>query len=141
MTMKLFAAVALAVLIAVPAYAADVSTEIKEQNEKFDQAYAKHDFNALANMYEENAIVYPQASEIVKGREGIKKLWQSYEKDMTQVDYQTIEVLDAGDYAIQVGKYDATWQGKPDTGRYMTIWHKNKDGWRIARDIWYSNGS
>jgi opacity protein-like surface antigen len=34
MTMKLFAAVALAVLIAVPAYAADVSTEIKEQNEK-----------------------------------------------------------------------------------------------------------
>src|SRR5437762_3187752 len=100
MTMKLFAAVAMVMLIAVPAYAADVSAEIKKQNEKFDQAYAKHDFNALANMYEEDAIVYPQATDVVKGREGIKKLWQSYEKDMTQVDYQTIEVLDAGKYAI-----------------------------------------
>jgi ketosteroid isomerase-like protein len=66
-------------------------------------------------------------------------LWQSYEKDMTAVDYQTIEVIDAGDYAIQFGKYDATYQGKPDQGRYVTVWKKENGTWKIVRDTWYSN--
>ena len=125
-------------VIASPVHA-DVKTEIVEQNTAFDKAYASHDFNALGKMYMEDAVVYPQGSDIIKGRAGIQKLWQSYEKDMTAVHYETIEVIDAGHYAIQFGKYDATFQGKPDQGRYMTVWKKDKGTWKIIRDSWYSN--
>jgi ketosteroid isomerase-like protein len=125
-------------VIASPVHA-DVKTEIVEQNTAFDKAYASHDFNALGKMYMEDAVVYPQGSDIIKGREGIQKLWQSYEKDMTAVHYETIEVIDAGHYAIQFGKYGATFQGKPDQGRYMTVWKKDKGTWKIIRDSWYSN--
>jgi Ketosteroid isomerase homolog len=137
--MKVIYACLLAMLIASPVYGQDVKSEIDKQNEAFDKAYASHDFKTLGQFYEEDAVVYPQGSDIIKGREGIQKLWESYEKDMTAVDYQTIEVIDAGDYAIQFGKYDATYQGKPDQGRYMTVWKKDGDTWRIVRDSWYSS--
>jgi uncharacterized protein (TIGR02246 family) len=129
----------LAVLFVSPAYAGDVRSEINQQNEAFDQAYASHDFKKLGEFYAEDAVVYPQGGDVLKGREAIQNLWQSYEKDMTAVDYQTVEVIDAGDYAIQFGKYDATYQGKPDQGRYMTVWKRDGDGWIIVRDSWYSN--
>src|SRR5262245_25548320 len=137
--MKLICASLLATLIAWPVYAQDVKSQIDMQNEAFDKAYAAHDFKTLAEFYEEDAVVYPQGADIIKGRDGIRKLWESYEKDMTAVDYQTIEVLDAGNFAIQFGKYDSTYQGKPDRGRYMTVWKKDGDTWRIVRDSWYSN--
>jgi uncharacterized protein (TIGR02246 family) len=137
--MKTILAVLLAMVVASPAYAGDVKAEINQQNEAFDQAYASHDFKKLGEFYAEDAVVYPQGSDVLKGREAIQNLWQSYGKDMTAVDYQTVEVIDAGDYAIQFGKYDATYQGKPDQGRYMTVWKRDGDGWIIVRDSWYSN--
>jgi uncharacterized protein (TIGR02246 family) len=137
--MKIIYAILLALLIASPVYAQDVKSEIVQQNEAFEKAYLSHDFKALGDLYTEDAVVYPQGSDVVTGREAIQKLWESYEKDMTAVDYETIEVIDAGDYAIQVGKYTATYQGKPDQGRYMTVWKKDNGIWKIVRDIWYSN--
>ena len=138
-TMNTIPAALLAIVIASPVYAADVKSEIEQQNEAFDQAYASHDFKKLGEFYAEDAVVYPQGSEVLKGRADIQKLWESYEKDMTAVDYQTVEVIDAGEYAIQFGKYDATYQGKPDQGRYITVWKRAGDGWTIVRDSWYSN--
>ena len=126
-------------LLGSPVYA-DVKSEIVEQNTAFEKAYASHDFQGLGNMYMEDAVVYFQGSDVIKGREGIRKVWKSYEKDMTAAHYETLEVIDAGDYAIQFGKYDAMFQGKPDQGRYMTVWKKDNSGtWKIVRDSWYSN--
>ena len=137
--MKFQSAVLIAFMLVTPASAQDVKSEIIAQNTAFDQAYAKHDFKALGDMYAEDAVVYPQGSDIIKGREAIRQLWQSYEKDMTAVHYETIEVIDAGEYAVQFGKYDSTYQGKPDQGRYVTVWKKDSGGWKIIRDTWYSN--
>jgi uncharacterized protein (TIGR02246 family) len=139
--MKTILAVLLAMVVSSPVCAGDVKSEIDQQNEAFEQAYTSHDFKKLGEFYTEDAVVYFQGSDVLKGREDIQKVWESYEKDMTAVDYQTVEVIDAGDYAIQFGKYDATCQGKPDQGRYMTVWKKDGDSWKIVRDSWYSNGS
>jgi ketosteroid isomerase-like protein len=140
-TMNLIYAIFVLLLIASPVHARDVKSEIVPLNDAFDKAYASHDFNALGEFYAQDAVVYPQGSDIIKGRKGIQDLWKSYEKDMTAVHYETIEVLDAGDYAIQFGKYDATYQGKPDHGRYMTIWKNDNGAWKIIRDSWYSNST
>jgi len=139
--MRVIFASFLAMLFAFPVHAQDVKSEIDKQTVAFNQAYTSHDFKTLSEFYYEDAVVYPQGSEIIKGREGIRKVWESYEKDMTAVHYETVEVIDAGDYAVQFGKYDATIQGKPDHGRYMTVWKKDGGTWKVVRDSWYSNGA
>ena len=106
--MNLIYAFFVLLLMASPLSARDVKSEIVQLNEAFDKAYASHDFKALADFCMEDAVVYPQGSDIIKGRKGIQELWKSYEKDMTAVHYVTIEVLDAGDYAIQFGKYNTS---------------------------------
>jgi ketosteroid isomerase-like protein len=137
--MKLLYASLLAVLIATPVYASDVRSEIDKVNSVFDKAYAAHDFKKLGELYDQNAVVYAQGSPVIKGRPGIQKLWESYKNDFTNAHFETVEVLDAAPYAIQFGKYDATYQGKPDQGRYITVWKKEGGTWRIVRDSWYSN--
>jgi ketosteroid isomerase-like protein len=137
--MKTILAVLLAMIVVSPVYAGDMKSEIDERNKAFDQDYASHDFKKLGEFYAEDAIVYPQGSDVVQGREAIQKLWQSFEKDMTDLDDQAVEVIDAGDYAIVFGEYHAIYQGKPDQGRFMAVWKKDGDSWKIARDSWYSN--
>jgi ketosteroid isomerase-like protein len=137
--MKLIYASLLAMLIAAPVYASDVRSEINKQNAAFDKAYASHDFKTLGEFYDQDAVVYAQGSDVIKGRVGIQKLWQSYENDMTAAHFETVEVIDAGKYAIQFGKYDSTYQGKPDQGRFITVWKKEDGTWKIVRDSWYSN--
>src|SRR5262245_38032667 len=122
--MKFIYTILLAVLLATPAYASDVTGEINKQNEAFDKAYAAKDFKTLGKFYDQNAVVYAQGSDVVKGRADIQKLWESYKDTWTNAHFQTIEVLDAGKYAVQFGKYDAMYQGKPDQGRYITVWKK-----------------
>src|SRR5262249_44157248 len=117
----------------------DVTSEINKQNDAFDKAYAAYDFNTLGKLYDENAVVYAQGIDVTKGRAAIQKLWESYKGVWTNAHFQTIEVLDAGNYAVQIGKYDALYQGKPDQGRYLTVWKKEGDNWIIVRDSWYSN--
>src|ERR1043165_2781197 len=137
--MGLVYALLLGFLFIAPVYASDVTSEINKQNEGFDKAYAAKDFTTLGKFYDENAIVYAQGVEVTKGRTAIQKLWESYKDTWTNAHFQTIEVLDAGKYAVQFGKYDAMYQGKPDQGRYITVWKNEGGKWMIVRDSWYSN--
>ena len=137
--MRLVYALLLGFLFIAPVYASDVTGEINKQNEAFDKAYAAKDFTTLGKFYDQNAVVYAQGVDVTKGRADIQKLWESYKDTWTNAHFQTIEVLDAGKYAVQFGKYDAMYQGKPDQGRYITVWKKEGANWIIVRDSWYSN--
>src|SRR5215472_12097755 len=75
--MRVIFASFLAMLFAFPVYAQDARSEIDKQTVAFNQAYTSHDFKTLSEFYYEDAVVYPQGSEIIKGREGIRKLWES----------------------------------------------------------------
>jgi ketosteroid isomerase-like protein len=137
--MKLIYALFLAVLFASPVYAGDVKSEIAPQAEAFAKAYNTHDFKALGQLYTEDAVIYAQGVDTTKGREAIQKLWASFEKDMTDMKLDTLEVVDAGDHAIEYGKFSSTYKGKPDQGTFITVWKKNDGTWKIVRDSWWSN--
>jgi ketosteroid isomerase-like protein len=51
----------------------------------------------------------------------------------------TLEVVDAGDHAIEYEKYSSTYQGKPDQGMVITVYKKINGKWKIVRDSWWSN--
>ena len=136
---KLITASLLLLLFASPVHAQDLKSQLVERVQAFNSAYEKGDFDAVGQFYLEDAVAYPQGSDIVKGREAIQALWQSVAQDMKDVSYKTFEVLEAGDYALQYYQYDATYQGQPDQGRVLTVWKKEGGDWKIARDMWYSN--
>jgi ketosteroid isomerase-like protein len=137
--MRLLYALFLAILISSPLHAGDLKSEIAKQEEAFAKAYNAHDFKALGQMYAEDAVVYAQGVDITKGREAIQKLWASFEKDMSDMKLETLEVVDAGKHSIEYGKYTSTYQGKPDQGIYVTVRSKDSGKWKIVRDSWWSN--
>ena len=139
--MRLIYALLLAVLIASPLQAGDLKSEIAQQEQAFAKAFNSHDFKALGQMYAEDAVVYAQGVDVTRGREAIQKLWASFEKAMTDMKLETLEVVDAGKLAIEYGKYTSTYQGKPDQGTYITVHKKNNGKWHIVRDSWWSNGA
>jgi ketosteroid isomerase-like protein len=54
----------------------------------------------------------------------------------------TEEVIAAGDYAVEIGRYSYNGTSKTDknprsaAGRYMVLWRRDADGaWRLHRDI------
>src|SRR5262245_31515799 len=122
--MKWIYALFLAVLFASPVYAGDLKSEIAQESEAFAKTYNAHDFKALGQFYAEDAVVYAQGVDITKGREAIQKLYVSFEKDLTDMKLDTLEVVDAGDHAIEYEKYSSTYQGKPDQGMVITVYKK-----------------
>jgi ketosteroid isomerase-like protein len=139
--MKLIYALVLAILIASPLHAGDLKSDIAQQEQAFAKAYNAHDFQALGQMYAEDAVVYAQGVDVTKGREAIQKLWASFEKDMTGMKVETLEVVEAGKHAIEYGKYTSTYKEKPDQGIYITVHKKSNGKWQIVRDSWWSNSA
>ena len=137
--MKLIYALFLAVLFASPVYAGDVKSEIAPQAEAFAKAYNAHDFKALGQLYTEDAVIYAKGVDITKGREAIQKLWASFEIKLSDMKLDILEVVDAGDHAIEYGKFSNTYRGRPDQGTYIAVWKKNNGTWKIIRESWWSN--
>ncbi|MGH9848022.1 MAG: YybH family protein [Blastocatellia bacterium] len=141
LTIKLAAALALMIFIcAVPAVAqpGDVRAAIEAQNKKFIQAVEKGDAKAIADLYTANAMVLPSNSEIVKGQDAIKAVFQGLiDSGVKGGSLTTIEVERFGDTVNEVGVYtlkDAS--GKEiDKGKYIVIWKRENGQWRLHLDI------
>ena len=139
--MKWIYALFLAVLFASPVYAGDAKSEIAQEFKTFDETYNAHDFKALGQFYAEDAVVYGQGVDITKGREALQKRWASSEKDVTDMKNDTLEFVDAGDHAIEYGKWSSTYQGKPEQGTFIAVFKKKNGKWKIIRSSWWSNPS
>jgi uncharacterized protein (TIGR02246 family) len=138
--MKAFYASVLAMLIALPVYAQDAKTEVPKANQEYVAAYNSGDMKKFGEGFAEDAKSYPPGSGVKAGREAILKEWESYKSHWSRMKLETVEVIEAGpDLAIETGNYSGMWQGKPDKGKYLTVWKKEGDTWKVYRDIWNSN--
>lgn len=115
---------------------------IEAQNKQFIQAVEKGDAQAMADLYSAHAMVFPSNSEIVKGKEAIKALFQGLlDSGVKGFSLTTIEVEGFGNTANEVGTYimrDAS--GKQiDKGKYIVIWKRENGQWKLHRDIFNSS--
>ena len=118
----------------------DIKAQIEKANEAFVAAFAKADAAAIANMYSSGAQVLPPNSEVVSGAEAIQKLWKgAMDMGMKAI---TLKVTNAEQYsptiAQEVGEYTMVGaDGKEvDRGKYIVIWKREGNAWKIHRDIW-----
>jgi ketosteroid isomerase-like protein len=135
-------AVATLFVFAGPAFAqksGNVRADIEKANEAFAAAFAKGDAVAIAAMYSGDAQVFPPNSDVITGSAAIQKVWQgAMGMGVKSVKLQTTEVEAHGAMAHEVGNYTMlAADGKEiDRGKYLVIWKREGNAWKLHRDIW-----
>ena len=111
---------------------------INETNKLFMDAFADGDAEKVAGFYSANCRFLPDNSHPVDGRANVQELLQSMmDGGVSSIELITWEVEDCGDTAVEVGR--VVMRGGDDEilddGKFIVIWKKENDGWRLHRDI------
>ena len=106
-------------------------------------AFNKGDSHALAELYTEDAYVLPAGGEMVHGRQAIQGFWDSTMKQLGDGKLTTVDVQPLGpDAAREIGTFSFKTKGNAPqdvTGKYVVVWRKINDQWKLATDIWNMN--
>jgi len=117
----------------------DVTSEIKEANKSFMDAFNSGDAEAVASHYTEHGSLYPPNSDVVSGNEMIATYWKgAMGMGVEKVILETITAKGYGSFAIEDGRYKLFAPGDIliDHGKYFVTWEKQADGWKLVKDIW-----
>ena len=111
---------------------------INETNKLFMDAFSAGDAEKVAGFYTANCRFLPDNSDPIDGRANVQGLLQSMmDGGVSSVELITWEVEDSGDTAVEVGR--VVMRGDDDEivddGKFIVIWKKENDGWRLHRDI------
>ena len=115
---------------------------IKEKIISFSRYYMIQEYDSLAHSYTKNAQILPPGSDIIIGREAIKKRWilpKGVQVLLHQVDPIEIEVV--GTTAYDIGYYNGKTLRKDGSisewkGKYLIVWKKVAGEWKIYSDAW-----
>lgn len=117
-----------------------VRARIAQANERFEEAFGRQHAAAMAALYTADGQLLPAGSGVVEGTEAIGRYWQSaFDAGLTGADLETVEVYVGadGETATEVGRYRlAAGDQEGDAGKYIVIWQRTQEGWRLHRDIW-----
>lgn len=129
----------------VQATAADEQA-IRSANERWLQLIRAKDAAGVAQLYAEDGVVLPANEKSAHGRDAIREWWNRWMQvpgyDLT---FQTDQLVlsRSGDMALDRGTYRfaATLPSGAinDTGKYVVVWRKIGDEWKVAADIFNSD--
>jgi ketosteroid isomerase-like protein len=110
--------------------------------QSFSRAYEQGDYHTIALTYTPDAKIFPNRSDIISGRAAIKEWWRI--KDGSKILSHKInpaQINIVGDHAYDYGYYQGQSQAKNGTlssfqGKYVIVWKKQEDEWKIFLDIW-----
>ena len=120
---------------------ADVMNILKVAKE-FSKAYVDSDYDTLVSIYSDDAKILPPGTNIISSKNLIKEKWV-LPKGVKVIYHEVIpkEITVIGDIAYDYGIYEGSslnennkrsmWKGK-----YVIIWKKVDDSWKIYLDIW-----
>lgn len=121
----------------------DDAAAIRQGSADFVRHAVAGDWEALASIYTEEAVVMPPNQELVIGRSAIRNLFSVLA--VSDFQLKPIEIDGRADLAFSRGTYSWTvrvGEGEParDHGKWLTIWRKQPDGtWLLSQDIWNSD--
>jgi uncharacterized protein (TIGR02246 family) len=124
--------------------AAADSLAIHKLAQQFSAAYMRGDAAAMAHLYTSDAVIFPERSERITGREAITRYWTlAPGRRVTRHKLIPSRIVVDGDHAYDYGSYeiagerDGTPWG-PFRGKYVVVWRRDKGVWRMHLDIWNS---
>lgn len=104
-------------------------------------AFSQDDAAGVAACYTEDAQLLPPNDPIVRGREAVQAWFQGVIDAGLDVRLEIVELEGYGDTAYEIGKATVmSADGQViDDSKYIVIWKKVGDAWRMHRDIFNSN--
>jgi len=117
--------------------AVDVKDEIQARNDQLIEAVFSADYEAIGDIYMENAVFLPQNSDVLAGKDAAVELYKSFPAmGITDVKLEAIEAKAYGSIAVEEGRYEMyVGDQKVDYGKYIVIWEKVEGEWKISKDI------
>ena len=117
----------------------DPHAAINSANRVFVDAFARKDAKTLANLYTKDGKLLPPGSDFISGKVAIEHFWQEAMNRGTR-KLETIELEVHGEVANEVGRYrvEAADGRSIDAGKYLVVWKREEESWRMHLDIWSS---
>ena len=139
---RMVGVVALVLLAAPLASAADIRPQIEAANRKWEAALGRGDAAGVAALYTADGELLPAVSDFVRGPRAIGEYVQAIlNAGIKGATLTTVEVEECGNTANEVGTYE--FKGADgillDHGKYIVIWKKEGGAWKLHRDIWTSS--
>jgi uncharacterized protein (TIGR02246 family) len=130
--------IAFVVGLTAPAFAQ--KAEIEAVNAKWIDFFNKGDFAGVASLYTEDATAFPPGSGMVKGRAAIEAMWKGMAEQVGDPKLTTLDVKTLGPAAArEIGTFSLKTKGatpREVTGKYVVVWEKIGNDWKLAADIW-----
>ena len=102
------------------------------------KAYNAGDAAALMALYADDAELAIEPTGSVRGREAIGSFWKDdFGSTRPSTALNLTDVYVAGDLAHLEGDYEVTEKGKVTNGRFVQLWMRDGNAWRIHREMWW----
>ena len=112
---------------------------------QFSAAYVQGDIDKLISFYTDDAVIFPGNSDLIKGKEAIRKYWtQPPGRIVSHHKITSVEIKIIGEFAYDYGYYEISGSNNgeawgPNYGKYLIVWKQEKDGsWKMHLDMWNS---
>ncbi len=134
-------------LIGYPAIAQTVASDsatIHQLSGAFSAAYVRGEGSAMAALYTADAVIFPERSAAITGRESIERYWTlgrgrrvtSHRVTPTHIEVDGKHAYDHGTFEISGERDGVAWG--PFRGKYVVVWRREAEGWRMQLDMWNS---
>ena len=120
------------------------SAAIHDASRRFSAAYVRSDAAAMADVYSEDAVIFPGRSDRITGRQAITRYWTLPPgRRVSRHEVRPASLTIDGSHAYEYGIYEiagaqdgAIWG--PVRGKYVAVWRRESGKWRLLLDIWNS---
>ena len=105
-------------------------------------AQSTKDLDTFMSYFSPNATVHPPGMRAVTGPDAIRKDFEAMSGSPGFALAWTAaraDVSRSGDVGYTTGAYDMTMNGATEKGKYVTVWKKQGDAWKVAEDIFNSD--
>src|SRR5438874_8970035 len=106
-----------------------IRSAMARTNDLFNtEVFGKRNFNALDDIYTQNARILPPGAQMISGRPAIKKFWSDLINSVKAESavLESIDVIPAGDGVVEIGRATLTMQsGESQSAmevKYVVYW-------------------
>ena len=116
--------------------------KILKKIDQFSNHYIQAEYQKLAECYTQDGKIFPDGTQIIEGIEAIEKRWMLPENiKILKHRIQPLEIKVIKKYAYDYGTYAGrTLNANGDKidwrGKYVIVWRKVNNDWKIYLDIW-----
>lgn len=119
----------------------DVRKEIDKGNQSFMAVVRNGDADAFKNVYTDDAVLMPSHTPAIQGIDGIKNFFGgAFKSGINNAELVTVDLQASDDFAAETGRFKLFADNNvADEGKYVVVWKKVGENWRIYKDIFNSD--